>query len=161
MRRDATRCDATRRTTGDGRRAGLALKTPETIPFRLTRDMVDGMGAAGCEGANNFSPLSPLGGRRRQRPPLAPRTACPHCLPALLPPVSGVFQRCCEETLTVLRRHGTELLSILSVVVHDPLYGRGLPLPLPQSQSLRYSLFDRVSVFVQWATLCDCRRRRG
>lgn len=29
---------------------GLALLTPETIPFRLTRDIVDGMGATGCDG---------------------------------------------------------------------------------------------------------------
>lgn len=26
------------------------MPTPEQVPFRLTRDIVDGMGAAGCEG---------------------------------------------------------------------------------------------------------------
>ncbi len=29
---------------------GRILPTPETIPFRLTRDVVDGMGVAGVEG---------------------------------------------------------------------------------------------------------------
>jgi ataxia telangiectasia mutated family protein len=29
---------------------GLTLKTPERVPFRLTRDIVDGMGACGVEG---------------------------------------------------------------------------------------------------------------
>ena len=43
---------------------GKLLPTPETVPFRLTRDIVDGMGITGVE---------------------------------------GVFRRCCEETLRVLR----------------------------------------------------------
>ena len=29
---------------------GKTLPTPETVPFRLTRDMVDGMGVEGVEG---------------------------------------------------------------------------------------------------------------
>eukprot|EP01035_Chromulina_nebulosa_P037008 gene37008-biopygen24385 len=29
---------------------GKGLGTPETVPFRLTQDMVDGMGLSGCEG---------------------------------------------------------------------------------------------------------------
>lgn len=29
---------------------GLCLPTPETVPFRLTRDFVDGMGVLGYEG---------------------------------------------------------------------------------------------------------------
>lgn len=29
---------------------GKILPTPETVPFRLTRDIVDGMGVAGVEG---------------------------------------------------------------------------------------------------------------
>lgn len=29
---------------------GKILPTPETIPFRLTRDIVDGMGVTGVEG---------------------------------------------------------------------------------------------------------------
>lgn len=30
---------------------GKTLSTPETVPFRLTRDVVDGMGITGTEGA--------------------------------------------------------------------------------------------------------------
>ncbi len=29
---------------------GKVLPTPETVPFRLTRDIVDGMGISGVEG---------------------------------------------------------------------------------------------------------------
>ena len=29
---------------------GRILPTPETVPFRLTRDVIDGMGIAGVEG---------------------------------------------------------------------------------------------------------------
>ena len=29
---------------------GRVLKIPETVPFRLTRDVVDGMGVSGVEG---------------------------------------------------------------------------------------------------------------
>lgn len=43
---------------------GKVLKTPEIVPFRLTRDLVDGMGITGVE---------------------------------------GVYRRCCEETMRVLR----------------------------------------------------------
>ena len=52
------------------------LRVPEVVPFRLTRDVVDGMGIAGVE---------------------------------------GVFRRCCEETLRVLRTRHHELLTILEV----------------------------------------------
>uniref|UniRef100_M4B888 non-specific serine/threonine protein kinase n=1 Tax=Hyaloperonospora arabidopsidis (strain Emoy2) TaxID=559515 RepID=M4B888_HYAAE len=62
---------------------GMALYTPETVPFRLTRDMVDGMGIAG---------------------------------------VDGVFSRCCEVTLQLLRKKSASLVTILEVFVHDPLY---------------------------------------
>lgn len=62
---------------------GMALFTPETVPFRLTRDMVDGMGVAG---------------------------------------VDGVFTRCCEATLQLLRKKRASVVTILEVFVHDPLY---------------------------------------
>ena len=62
---------------------GKLLDVPETVPFRLTRDMVDGMGAAGTE---------------------------------------GVFRRCCEHTVDVLRAHKDELLTIMDVLLHDPLH---------------------------------------
>ena len=62
---------------------GRQLGTPETVPFRLTRDVIDGMGVSGCE---------------------------------------GTFRRSCEEVLRVLRDHTMSLLTILEVVIHDPLY---------------------------------------
>jgi hypothetical protein len=62
---------------------GKLLRTPETVPFRLTRDMVDAMGVSGVE---------------------------------------GTFRRSSEEVLQVLRDSTPELLTILEVVVYDPLY---------------------------------------
>ncbi|GAB2269841.1 hypothetical protein Dimus_004759 [Dionaea muscipula] len=62
---------------------GLMLKTPERVPFRLTRDIIDGMGVTGVE---------------------------------------GVFRRCCEETLAVMRTNKEALLTIVEVFIHDPLY---------------------------------------
>jgi len=62
---------------------GRALPVPETVPFRLTRDMVDGLGITGTE---------------------------------------GVFRRCCEETMKVLRGNASSLMTILQVFLHDPLY---------------------------------------
>ncbi|GMH04678.1 hypothetical protein Nepgr_006518 [Nepenthes gracilis] len=64
---------------------GLMLKTLEqdSAPFRLTRDVVDGMGVTGVE---------------------------------------GVFRRCCEETLTVMRTNKEALLTIVEVFIYDPLY---------------------------------------
>ncbi|KAL6075751.1 non-specific serine/threonine protein kinase [Balamuthia mandrillaris] len=62
---------------------GKTLRTPEVVPFRLTRDIVDGMGVTGCE---------------------------------------GVFRRCSEETMKVLRASHEFLLTIVEVFIHDPLF---------------------------------------
>lgn len=62
---------------------GKGLGTPETVPFRLTRDIVDAMGVTGCE---------------------------------------GTFRKSCEEVLRVMRENTLPLLTILEVVIHDPLY---------------------------------------
>ncbi|KJE90011.1 hypothetical protein CAOG_08500 [Capsaspora owczarzaki ATCC 30864] len=62
---------------------GKILRTPERVPFRLTRDMVDGMGVSGIE---------------------------------------GTFRRCSEETMTVMRARETQLLTILEVLLYDPLF---------------------------------------
>ena len=55
---------------------GKLLPTPETIPFRLTRDIVDGMGVIGIE---------------------------------------GVFRRCCEKTLGVMRDSQEAIMTIVEV----------------------------------------------
>ena len=62
---------------------GKALSTPETVPFRLTRDFVDGMGVTGTEGA---------------------------------------FRRACDAAMRVLRSDAPSVLTILEVLLHDPLY---------------------------------------
>jgi hypothetical protein len=59
------------------------LPVPELVPFRLTRDLVDGMGISGCE---------------------------------------GTYRRSCEQVLRMLRENISQLLTILEVVIHDPLY---------------------------------------
>ena len=56
---------------------------PELVPFRLTADIVDGMGIAGTE---------------------------------------GVFRRCAEETLRVLRSSADVIKTVLEVFNHDPLH---------------------------------------
>lgn len=59
------------------------LPTPETVPFRLTRDIEDGMGITGVE---------------------------------------GVFRRCCEETMRVLRKRSEPIMTTLEMLLYDPLY---------------------------------------
>ncbi|PIK43991.1 putative serine-protein kinase ATM-like, partial [Apostichopus japonicus] len=63
---------------------GRILPTPETIPFRLTRDLVDGMGVAGVE---------------------------------------GVFRRCCEKTMEVMRHNQEALLAVLEDELSRPPRG--------------------------------------
>lgn len=62
---------------------GKLLPIPERVPFRLTADMVDGLGISG---------------------------------------VQGVFQRCAEETLRVLRASSDVIMTVLEVFKHDPLH---------------------------------------
>lgn len=62
---------------------GKRLLYPELVPFRLTRDLVDGMGVTGVE---------------------------------------GVFRGCFERTLRRLREDQDPLLTVLDVLLHDPMY---------------------------------------
>uniref|UniRef100_F6RJ65 non-specific serine/threonine protein kinase n=2 Tax=Ciona intestinalis TaxID=7719 RepID=F6RJ65_CIOIN len=62
---------------------GRCLPTPETVPFRLTRDIVDGMGLCGVE---------------------------------------GVFRRCCERTMQVMRSSYDAITTIVEVLLYDPLH---------------------------------------
>lgn len=59
------------------------MPTPEQVPFRLTRDIVDGMGVSGIE---------------------------------------GLFRKSCEKTMEVLRANAQIILTILEVLLYDPLY---------------------------------------
>ena len=66
---------------------GKVLPTPETIPFRLTRDMEAAMGVSGVE---------------------------------------GTMRRCCEETMSVLREQREVIVTLLRVLLYDPLYSWAL-----------------------------------
>lgn len=66
----------------DAAEQGKRLAIPETVPFRLTQNIVDGFGMTGVE---------------------------------------GVFRRCCEETLRVLRDRSSVVMTVLEVFKHDPL----------------------------------------
>ena len=86
---------------------GKGLRTPETVPFRLTRDIIDGMGISGCEGS---------------------------------------FRRSCEEVLRVLRAHAPQILTILEVVIYDPLYKWNLsPLQARMKQSTVPDFHDQLT----------------
>lgn len=62
---------------------GKLLGVPENVPFRMTADIIDGMGISGT---------------------------------------AGVFQRCAEETLRVLRDQSGVIMTVLEVFKHDPLH---------------------------------------
>ncbi|XP_014218038.1 serine-protein kinase ATM-like, partial [Copidosoma floridanum] len=62
---------------------GKVLPTPETVPFRLTRDIEVAMGVSGIE---------------------------------------GTMRRCCEETMSVLRKQREIIVTLLRVLLYDPLY---------------------------------------
>ena len=66
---------------------GKILPTPETIPFRLSRDIIDGFGPSGVE---------------------------------------GTFRRSCETTLNILRTNKEGIMTILEVLLFDPLYNWSL-----------------------------------
>lgn len=63
------------------------LPTPETVPFRMTRDLVAAMGCSG---------------------------------------VDGIFRRSCERTMDVLRCNKRTIITILEVLLYDPLYAWAL-----------------------------------
>lgn len=62
---------------------GKIMPTPETVPFRLTRNIVAPMGMCQTE---------------------------------------GVFKNSCEKTLHLLRKNKSVLMTILEVLLYDPLY---------------------------------------
>ncbi|KAK4700270.1 serine-protein kinase ATM, partial [Phenoliferia sp. Uapishka_3] len=72
---------------------GKRLPTPETVPFRLTQNIVDGLGMNG---------------------------------------VDGVFRRCAEETLRVLRERSSVVMTVLEVFKHDPLQNWAVSVEMAQ-----------------------------
>ncbi|CAN9511502.1 unnamed protein product [Ophioblennius macclurei] len=90
---------------------GKILPTPETVPFRLSRDIVDGMGITGVE---------------------------------------GVFRRCCEKTMEVMRSSQEALVTIVEVLLYDPLFDwtmnplKAFSLQQCQQQELNASLSSTI-----------------
>ncbi|KZP01857.1 hypothetical protein CALVIDRAFT_508488 [Calocera viscosa TUFC12733] len=77
---------------------GTLLPIPETVPFRLTRDIVDGLGTCGTD---------------------------------------GVFQRCAENTLRVLREESDHIKTILEVFRYDPLHSwTASPFQIAKAQAI-------------------------
>lgn len=118
---------------------GRLLTTPEMVPFRLSQCIVDGMGAMGTHGTMTRCCEEALRVRPRlRRDAMRPGHGCGHAvaaacsenafwaLPCYLPlagvsyPINhtGRFDLIC---LQVMREHATQLLTVLSVLLHDPL----------------------------------------
>lgn len=68
------------------------------MPFRLTQNIVDGMGITGVEGESDF-----VGKMSHFRF------------------VPGTFRICCEITMQLLRSNQDCLMSVLEAFIHDPL----------------------------------------
>jgi len=79
---------------------GKTLETPERVPFRLTQNLIDGLGVTGVEGINNEVAL------------------CDRDLTACSP---GVFRVACENTMQLLRDNKDTLMTVLDAFIHDPL----------------------------------------
>lgn len=93
---------------------GKTLRTPEVVPFRLTRGTTVIMQSV-------FIIILDI----------AIILQCCLCCSLYFSDIidgmgitgsEGVFRRCCEETMKVLRANHTALLTILEVFIHDPLY---------------------------------------
>lgn len=69
--------------TGIAFEQGKLLSVPETVPFRLTRDIEVPMGVSGVE---------------------------------------GVMRRCCEQTLKLLQEQREIIVTLLQVLLYDPLF---------------------------------------
>jgi ataxia telangiectasia mutated family protein len=88
---------------------GKVLPTPEKIPFRLTRDMIDGM-VSGLINSLMFNCICfyPMSSKFwSHQGPMG---------------TEGVFTSAARATTKVLRENSSSLLTVLSAVVSDPLY---------------------------------------
>ncbi|XP_054727235.1 serine/threonine-protein kinase ATM isoform X1 [Anastrepha obliqua] len=95
---------------------GKIMPTPETVPFRLTRDMIAPMGI--CE-------------------------------------TGGVFKKACQATLEVLRKNHSTIITILEVLLYDPLYIWNV-VPSPTG-----SKDDEKNLTAQRALLCVQHKLEG
>ncbi|XP_036340144.1 serine/threonine-protein kinase ATM isoform X1 [Rhagoletis pomonella] len=95
---------------------GKIMPTPETVPFRLTRDMIAPMGV--CE-------------------------------------TGGVFKKACQTTLEVLRKNQSAIITILEVLLYDPLYIWNV---VPSTVSAKD---DEKNLTAQRALLCVQHKLEG
>lgn len=83
---------------------GKTLETPERVPFRLTQNLVDGLGVTGVEG------MIVLYNARNDS-----------LIHGNLSSSTGVFRIACEVTMQLLRDNRDSLMSVLDAFIHDPL----------------------------------------
>lgn len=86
--------------------SGMLLKTPERVPFRLTRDIVAGQSPAAAlvlprtqSVVTRWWPFAGLG----------------------VSQVEGTFRIGCQEVMRVLRSNSQSIMTVLEVFRHDPL----------------------------------------
>lgn len=108
---------------------GRFLATPERVPFRLTANIVDGMGAAGVEGTfrrccETVVQVRACGGGARPtaNPPLQPTPRADANPPPLLLLLLAGRPSTDTPPLQVLRDNQEALLTVVQVVLHDPMY---------------------------------------
>lgn len=80
---------------------GQQLNVPEIVPFRLTQNLVDGMGVLGYEGKVKNSIFVWKYMDINQG--------------------IGMFRKTCEVTLSVLRHNKIQLLSVFETLLYDPI----------------------------------------
>lgn len=100
---------------------GKTLDTPERVPFRLTQNIIDGLGISGVEGNK-------------------------HCFGSStsLDTFLGVYRIACEVTMQLLRDNKDSLMSVLDAFIHDPLVeweDEKRKIVLQISLSLKYAAF--------------------
>ena len=81
---------------------GQTFEIPERVPFRLTHNLVDAMGITGVEGQLLLKLYKHFKLLRQLTP-------------------TGVFRKCSETTLSVVRTNRESLMSVLETFLHDPL----------------------------------------
>ncbi|XP_016998813.2 serine/threonine-protein kinase ATM isoform X1 [Drosophila takahashii] len=101
---------------------GKIQTTPETVPFRLTRDFVAPMGICGTK---------------------------------------GVFAKSCEATMHILRRYKSVFITILEVLLYDPLFIWGVLKKKQSSQASQQSGEESVNLVAQRALLLVQNKLEG
>ncbi|XP_017057473.2 LOW QUALITY PROTEIN: serine/threonine-protein kinase ATM [Drosophila ficusphila] len=101
---------------------GKIQTTPETVPFRLTRDFVAPMGICGTK---------------------------------------GVFTKSCEATMHILRQYKSVFITILEVLLYDPLFIWGVLKKKQSSQSSQQSSEESVNLVAQRALLLVQNKLEG